>query len=595
MPDVKTSGAIGRLSGVVAGSAMLVLAVSGPALARQAGGAPVQASDDPRPVTLVRPETPAFTAALAARLAAGSNDPGLAAAAMNRAARDAGATDGMRLSAVSAALDAGDFTTAAAVARSLTVAPRSGRALVALAAPAWIARDWRSVVSTLSSGQFSGPDGAVGRTLLAWSQYETGQRDAALASLSAGTGDTATDFINVATRGLMLDAAGRRDEALAAYASFWAVGIPVEEIGVRYALLLQASGDQAEASAVLDTLLESPRDRARLEALRDGRGPRWRRLANDQARGASMTVLAVFLMASAETAWPGELAIQSTNVRERLLLTMGAHYLSKNNKPAAEAAFRGIAPGAPDYPDAVVQLAAMGIEENPAGVLADLDRALAVRQDSGQLLLMAGFAETRLKNYAGAVSRYTQLIEGIEAGRIQAPASLRAQAHVSRGVLHDTSGALDAAEADYRAAYRLTPQDAGVLNALGYFLADRSRDAREAERLLLRAVSAEPRNGSYVDSLGWAQFRLGNFEQAVALLERAAILEPRQSVIADHLGDAYWRTGRLVEARLEWRKVLSLIKPGDLGEPDPAVIEAKIRDGLPPLAEASASVRGASQ
>ena len=66
--------------------------------------------------------------------------------------------------------------------------------------------------------------------------------------------------------------------------------------------------------------------------------------------------------------------------------------------------------------------------------------------------------------------------------------------------------------------------------------------------MLHRAVELRPDDGFIVDSLGWAYFRLGEYDKAVTYLERAVELEPGDPVINDHLGDAYWRVGREREA-----------------------------------------------
>jgi tetratricopeptide (TPR) repeat protein len=83
-----------------------------------------------------------------------------------------------------------------------------------------------------------------------------------------------------------------------------------------------------------------------------------------------------------------------------------------------------------------------------------------------------------------------------------------------------------------------------------------------------------------VDSLGWAYFRIGNYEEAVKNLERAIDLKPEDPTINDHLGDAYWRVGRTLEAKFQWAHARDL-------KPDPEElpkIEAKIQNGLPEIA-----------
>ena len=99
----------------------------------------------------------------------------------------------------------------------------------------------------------------------------------------------------------------------------------------------------------------------------------------------------------------------------------------------------------------------------------------------------------------------------------------------------------------------------------------------EAFAMIERAVEQRPRDGYIVDSLGWAYYRLGDYESAVRYLERAVELRPDDPVINDHLGDAYWMVGRRLEAKFQWSHARDL-------DPDPEIlklIEAKLKDGLP--------------
>ena len=94
--------------------------------------------------------------------------------------------------------------------------------------------------------------------------------------------------------------------------------------------------------------------------------------------------------------------------------------------------------------------------------------------------------------------------------------------------------------------------------------------------MIARAHALEPENGNIQDSLGWAQFKQGQFETAVDTLEQAVDKEPSNAEINDHLGDAYWRVGREREAVWLWNRVLVL-------EPEPerrADVERKIANGL---------------
>ena len=99
--------------------------------------------------------------------------------------------------------------------------------------------------------------------------------------------------------------------------------------------------------------------------------------------------------------------------------------------------------------------------------------------------------------------------------------------------------------------------------------------------MIQRAVELRPHSGAIIDSLGWAYYRLGDYDQALTHLERAVELEPADPTLNDHLGDVYWQLGRRIEARFQWRRALSY-------EPDnPAPIEAKLQHGLEPAARAA--------
>ena len=91
------------------------------------------------------------------------------------------------------------------------------------------------------------------------------------------------------------------------------------------------------------------------------------------------------------------------------------------------------------------------------------------------------------------------------------------------------------------------------------------------------AVEQRPQAAYIVDSLGWAQYQLGDMKGAVKNLERAVLLDPADATINDHLGDAYWKVGRKLEAQYQWRRSLSL----DPEKDQILVIEKKIKYGLP--------------
>jgi Flp pilus assembly protein TadD len=101
-----------------------------------------------------------------------------------------------------------------------------------------------------------------------------------------------------------------------------------------------------------------------------------------------------------------------------------------------------------------------------------------------------------------------------------------------------------------------------------------------ALEMIQKAVDASPNDGYIVDSLGWAFYRLGRYQEAVEALERAVQLRPDDPEINDHLGDAYWRIGRQLEARFQWTIA------ADVDEEDGDVrarVQPKLAHGLEPL------------
>ncbi len=129
----------------------------------------------------------------------------------------------------------------------------------------------------------------------------------------------------------------------------------------------------------------------------------------------------------------------------------------------------------------------------------------------------------------------------------------------ARGICHERTGEWADAEADFRQALEMNPEQPQVLNYLGYSLVEQERKLDEALDMIERALAAAPNSGAITDSLGWALFRLGRYEEAVAPMERAAELLSVDPVINDHLGDVYWAVGRKLEAEFMWRRALSFV------------------------------------
>jgi len=163
------------------------------------------------------------------------------------------------------------------------------------------------------------------------------------------------------------------------------------------------------------------------------------------------------------------------------------------------------------------------------------------------------------------------------------------QTYFSRAVSYERTGQWPLAEADFRAALEIEPDQPSVLNYLGYSLVERGENLDEALAMIERAVRGEPDSGYIVDSLAWALFRLGHYDQAVPHMERAVELAPTDPILNDHLGDVYWAVSRHREARFQWRRALSFGPNDDMDEDrirrklEVGLDAVRAEEGLPPL------------
>ncbi len=156
-----------------------------------------------------------------------------------------------------------------------------------------------------------------------------------------------------------------------------------------------------------------------------------------------------------------------------------------------------------------------------------------------------------------------------------------------RGICFERSKQWPKAEADFKKALELYPDQPLVLNYLGYSWVDKGVNLDEAFKMLRRAVDLRPSDGYIVDSLGWANYKLGHYTEAAEELEKAIDLKPADPVVNDHLGDAYWHVNRKIEAHFQWNHARDMQpEPEDL----PNILK-KIEFGLaddPPKATPAA-------
>ncbi|SDX15021.1 Flp pilus assembly protein TadD, contains TPR repeats [Ruegeria halocynthiae] len=239
--------------------------------------------------------------------------------------------------------------------------------------------------------------------------------------------------------------------------------------------------------------------------------------------------------------------------------------------------YRQVPPGSSDYHAAELGRAEVLSRSDRKDAAAEVLQNLAAQSPDlpGVHVALADLRRQQ-EDYAAAVTSYDKAIDLTEAG-----AGSNWFLHYARGISHERLKNWDQAEADFRRALELNPDQPQVLNYLGYSLVERQEKLDEALNMIERAASARPDSGYIVDSLGWVLFRLGRYDEAVEHMERAVELMPVDPVVNDHLGDVYWAVGRAREAEFQWKRALSFIDPEDVdGEADPDRIRRKIEIGL---------------
>ena len=201
-----------------------------------------------------------------------------------------------------------------------------------------------------------------------------------------------------------------------------------------------------------------------------------------------------------------------------------------------------------------------------------LDHVIAEHPKDTEAILALGNIQRGRKEFAECADTYGKAID-----TIAKPDKSNWVVFYFRGICYERSHQWPGAEADMKKALELFPEQPLVLNYLGYSWVDQGVHLDDGMDMIRRAVEQRPDDGYIVDSLGWAYFRTGNYDEAVKNLERAVELKPDDPTINDHLGDAYWRVGRTLEAHYQWTQAK------DLGpeKEDLPKIEAKLKDGLP--------------
>jgi tetratricopeptide (TPR) repeat protein len=342
------------------------------------------------------------------------------------------------------------------------------------------------------------------------------------------------------------DRRGRRDEAIRAYEAF-------DQILPRHPLVTSALAE-LRAGKPLEPLIRTA-DQGAAEVLY-GLGAVGGRQGDELA---AIVYLRLSLFLSPKN---GLATVTLADIFERL----------KQYEQAIEV-YNSVADDSPLRVNADIQTAllleTLGKTEEAQKRLQDI---VSEKPKNEEALTALGNLQRSRKQFVEAAASYTKALE-----LSTKPEKSLWSLYYYRGIAYERQKAWPKAEADFRKALELFPDQPLVLNYLGYSWVDQGINLDDAFRMLRRAVELRPTDGYIVDSLGWGHYKLGQYDQSVKELERAIELKASDPVINDHLGDAYWRVGRKLEAHFQWNHARDLKpEPEDLDR-----ILKKIDNGLP--------------
>ena len=564
-------------------------------------GLPAMAAPSAEPVDIG-----SFSGAyLAARVAEVDNDLDGAIAYYGQALAFDPENQLLQQSLMLALVSQGRFDEAVPYARKLITVPEVERfSRLALAIDAIRKKDYKASEDLLGQSDESELDALISNVLAAWAKAGSGDHAGAISVLDAIEGPEWYALFVSYHRALISDMAGLDEQADAAYQATIddvAAGSAAPESWLRaaeaYAGFLARQGKKDAALAVLDRSEEFAAGRLPVAALREkiDKSEPVEPLVAGPADGASEILLN---LGAALNRGGGEefvriylqfaLALKPNS--DAVLLELAAVAERQENAEEAIALYRRIPASSP-----LKQLSELQLGLN----LADLDRRdeaiphLKALLDSNpedmRAYLALGGVYSAKDEFREAADVYDRAVERIEQASTFLPAGPQNAAnwniYYQRGIAYERLKEWPKAEPNFRKALELQPNQPQVLNYLGYSWVDMNMNLEEGLDMIRKAVDLRPSDGYIVDSLGWAYFRLGRFDDAVRELERAVSLKPDDAVLNDHLGDAYWRVGRKLEATFQWSHARDM-KP----EPDIlAGVQKKLAEGLPDVAPKAAA------
>lgn len=538
---------------------------------------------------------------LAGRFAARTNDVERAADAFDQALTE-NATDEVVRSAfffelASGAVDKAALLSPAILANELDKDDDLAR--LALAARDIKRGDYAAARAALQPGPVISDFNALFAIVDAWAEAGVDGPEAALKSLAKADGAMFRGF-HPLHQAFLFENAGLYDEARTAYqlAMMSLGGVVSREAFGAY---LERRGEVDSAREHYELLAQYPGPdrqiaRAGLERLDRGRADR-RWAAVTPARGAAVALYAfggAVLQQTIDERDAAEKAgfnLRDANYDMPLAFTQIALYLDPTfdhaqrlagsilnvygDNDSAIAMLQRIPTSSPFYTQAQIEVAAGLVARDRSDEALRRLRTAARDPEALEAKFSYGNLLANLDRQREAVAAYGDLISRLP----ENPPEDAWRFFVARGASLMALDRWPDAERDLKRAVEIAPGEATALNYLGYSWVERGENIEEAFKLIEQAVAIEPNSGAFIDSLGWAHYQRGEYEEAVGHLEQAAMLEPADPTVTDHLGDVYWRLGRKQEAGYQWQRVLEL-EPGDALR---ASVEEKLKNGLPEL------------
>jgi tetratricopeptide (TPR) repeat protein len=420
----------------------------------------------------------------------------------------------------------------------------------------------------------------VATLLAAWAQYGAGDSKGAIANIDKLTGPEWYPIFKDLHAGLILDLAGRQKEAGARFERAYKLDESALRVSDAYARWLSRNKDDAAALGVYEAFNRKlARHPLIVEGMREAKaGRKLPQLVDSPQAGAAE---ALYGIGASLTRRGGEdlglvylqLALSLNPNHAMALLALGDLYESVKKPAMAVKVYERVPASSPLKRNAQIQLATdLDSIDRSEEAITILHSVIAEDSKDLEAIVALGNIERGRKKFSECAQTYTQVIDALP--------SIEKSHWVYfyfRGICRERSKQWAKAEADMRKALELQPEQPHVLNYLGYSWVDQGVNLDEAMGMIKRAVDQRPDDGYIVDSLGWAFYRIGNYEEAVKNLERAIDLKPEDPTINDHLGDAYWRVGRKLEARFQWTHARDLKPEAD----ELPKIQAKIDNGLP--------------